>query len=201
MNLYFWPMKRIDGIFLLVGTNLGNRLENIKLALQKISEKVGEIVNTSSVYETAAWGKTEQPDFYNLALEIATEKNPQEVLSLLQSIEKEMGRIRVERWEERIIDIDILYFSDQIINSPQLTVPHPEIPNRRFTLEPLNEIGADFMHPVLHKSNIEMLRDCKDKLAVKRIHTHTFPRSAAAKTNAAIAGSLFYIFYLKERFA
>ncbi len=181
MNLYFWPMERIDGIYLLVGTNLGNRSDNLNLALQKISELIGNILQTSSIYETAAWGKTDQPDFYNLALEIATTKDPREVLNLLQSIEKEMGRIRVERWEERIIDIDILYFSDQIINSPQLTVPHPEIPNRRFTLEPLNEIASDFVHPFLHKSNREMLSDCKDKLTVKRINTHTFPRSAAAK--------------------
>lgn len=180
MNLYFWPMKRIDGIFLLVGTNLGNRLENIKLALQKISEKVGEIVNTSSVYETAAWGKTEQPDFYNLALEIATEKNPQEVLSLLQSIEIEMGRIRIERWEERIIDIDILYFSDKIISLPELTIPHPEIANRRFALEPLNEVAPNLMHPILLKTSNEMLRDCGDALAVTKVNTPCFPRSAAA---------------------
>lgn len=181
MNLYFWPMERIDGIYLLVGTNLGNRLDNITQALQKISERVGNILKISSVYETAAWGKIDQPDFYNLALEIATEKGTQEVLSLLQSIEKEMGRIRIERWEERIIDIDILYFSDKVMGTEELTIPHPEISNRRFALEPLNEIATDFMHPVLQKSNRELLGDCEDRLEVKKINTLPFPRSAAAK--------------------
>lgn len=181
MNLYFWPMERIDGIYLLIGTNLGNRLGNINLALQKISELVGSILKISSIYETAAWGKTNQPDFYNLALEIATEKAPQEVLHLLQSIEKEMGRIRIEKWEERIIDIDILYYADKVMTTPELTLPHPEIPNRRFALAPLNEIAGDFMHPFLHKSNREMLGACEDRLEVKKLTTQPLLRSAAAK--------------------
>lgn len=174
MNLYFWPMQRIDGIFLLIGTNLGDRYLNIKVAVQKIAEKTGEIVKTSSVYETAAWGKTDQPNFFNLALQITTKKNPYELLKVLQSIEKDMGRIRIKKWEERIIDIDILYFADEVIDTPELVIPHPEIKNRRFALEPVVEIAADLIHPVLKKSNQQLLNECQDDLNVRKVADFIF---------------------------
>lgn len=170
MNLYFWGMRMIDGIYLLIGTNLGDKKSNINTALQKIAMEVGVITAKSSVYETAAWGKLDQPSFYNIAVRVSSEKNPFELLDALQAIEKDMGRIRVEKWRERLIDIDILYYEDLQINTPELTVPHPELPNRRFALIPLVEIADSFVHPALGKSNTQLLQECKDILEVKKVN-------------------------------
>lgn len=159
----------IDGIYLLIGTNLGDKKSNIKIALEKITTDVGVITAKSSVYETAAWGKLDQPSFYNLALKVRSGKTPIELLDSLQAIEKEMGRIRIEKWGERLIDIDMLYYEDQQISSPKLTVPHPELPNRRFALVPLVEIADNFVHPSLGKTNGELLQECKDLLEVKKV--------------------------------
>jgi len=174
MNLYFWPMERIDGVYLLIGTNLGNRMQNLRMAVRKISEQ-GEVIKcVSSVYETAAWGETNQPDFYNIALELESARSPLDLLKLLQTIEAEMGRIRIRRWEERIIDIDILYYSNQVVSLPELAIPHPEIQNRRFALEPLNEIAANFSHPVLNETNKSLLLACEDELDVKNLGKFTY---------------------------
>lgn len=162
-------MGMIDGIYLLVGTNLGDRIGNIDMALENITKDIGHISAISSVYETAPWGELKQPAFYNVALKVATDKPPLLLMESLQAIEKKMGRIKAEKWKERIIDIDILYYYDQKIVSPILTIPHTEIERRRFALEPLCEISPDFVHPLLQKTNVQLLKECKDFLEVKKI--------------------------------
>jgi 2-amino-4-hydroxy-6-hydroxymethyldihydropteridine diphosphokinase len=156
-------------IFILLGSNLRDRQENLNRAQHEISRTIGEIITTSSVYKTAAWGNTHQPDFYNQVIEIHSLHDPKDLILDTQKIEQKMGRTREEKWGPRIIDIDILFFGDSVILSESLTIPHPEISNRRFTLMPLAEIAPDFVHPVLKKSILQLLEDCKDDLPVEKV--------------------------------
>ena len=139
------------------------------MASAYIGLQCGAIINSSSLYETAAWGKTDQPPFLNLALEIQTELTALQLLKKILNIEKQTGRIRKEKYGPRIIDIDILLFNDQIHNYPLLKIPHPELQNRRFVLVPLAEIASQIIHPVLRKSIAELLAICPDKLNVSLI--------------------------------
>lgn len=158
----------MKGIYLLLGTNLGNRKENLEKAFQSIAEQIGSVEETSSLYETEAWGETEQPVFLNQVIKVKTNLSPEELLHHIQAIEQQMGRVRYRKWGERIIDIDILYYHDQIIRTKDLKVPHPGIPHRRFTLVPLCEIAVEVTHPALHKTQQELLNECTDPLKVWR---------------------------------
>jgi 2-amino-4-hydroxy-6-hydroxymethyldihydropteridine diphosphokinase len=160
-------MKKIT--FLLLGTNLGDRKKNLSIARNAIEVSVGKIRKTSSIYQTAAWGKTDQPDFLNQALEVQTCLSPEEVLAEILKIEYTMGRARDQHWGERIIDIDILLFEKQMISSMALKIPHPQLAGRRFALEPLAEIAGDVTHPVIQLTIQEMLTQCPDLLEVRRI--------------------------------
>ncbi len=160
-------MKTIT--FLLLGTNLGDRKKNLIVARQAIESFVGWISKESSLYETAAWGRTNQPEFYNQAIEVLTTLSPEDVLQKVLFIEQTMGRRRQEKWGERIIDIDILLYGNEIIATPDLTVPHPEMANRKFALKPLAEIAGDTMHPLLKIKIQELLEECRDPLAVSKI--------------------------------
>jgi len=120
------------------------------------------------MYETAAWGKTNQPSFLNQALELDTSLTAAQLIRCLLKTEKMMGRVRVEKYGPRIIDIDILLFNNEIHNNHLLKLPHPEMQNRRFALLPLAEIAPDVMHPVLNKSIVELLNECSDLLEVKK---------------------------------
>jgi|SRR5688572_5039449 len=160
-------MKKIT--FLLLGTNLGDRKKNLTIARNAIEVSVGTILKASSIYQTAAWGKTDQPDFLNQALEIQTWLSPEKVLAEILKIEYTMGRTRDQHWGERIIDIDILLFEKEMISSTALKIPHPELASRRFALEPLAEIAGDVTHPVLQLTIQEMLAQCPDLLKVHRI--------------------------------
>ncbi len=155
-------------IYLHTGSNLGNRLENLKKAIFFIKTQIGSIDKISSIYQTAAWGIEKQPPFLNQALEISSDLSPLETLERIATIEKHMGRKKIIKWGERIIDIDILFYEDQIIQSKTLSIPHPEIQNRKFVLVPLAEIGPEFIHPVLKLSTSDLLKNCKDPLAVKK---------------------------------
>ena len=155
--------------YLLIGGNLGNRLENLQQAREWIGAEAGPIVSASSIYETAAWGKTDQPAFLNQVLLVQTQFPPQPLLEKILSIEQLMGRRRMEKLGPRLIDIDILFFNESIVDAPGLSIPHPQLHLRRFTMEPLNEIAPDYIHPVFHKTIAELLRECPDLLAVKKL--------------------------------
>jgi len=155
--------------YLLLGGNLGDRRKYIALAIAEIEAKIGNITKRSSLYETASWGKHDQPDFFNQVIEVKTSLKPQELLSGILSIEAQLGRKRIEKWGSRIIDIDILLYQDQVINEPELIVPHPYLAFRRFCLMPLCEIAPEFIHPLLKKNIQELLTELSDDLFVKRL--------------------------------
>jgi len=154
---------------LLIGGNLGDRKENLLTAISLINEQCGPLTRSSSVYETEAWGKTDQPSFLNLAMEISTPLNARQLMRKILKIEKEMGRVRKEKLGPRIIDIDILLYENEIHDLRFLKIPHPEMHNRRFVLVPLVEIAPTLQHPVLKKTIAELLEECPDNLEVTKI--------------------------------
>ncbi|MBX2962474.1 MAG: 2-amino-4-hydroxy-6-hydroxymethyldihydropteridine diphosphokinase [Cyclobacteriaceae bacterium] len=156
-------------VHLLLGTNLGNKEENLHTAIGQIGRQTGEIITVSSIYRTAAWGKTDQPDFFNQVMVINTDLSPQELLSFIHEIEQNLGRIRAEKWGSRSMDIDILFWDDLIVNDSELIIPHPGIPQRKFTLVPLLEVSPDLIHPGLQKSIRQLLAECIDPLPVERV--------------------------------
>ncbi|MEJ7694682.1 2-amino-4-hydroxy-6-hydroxymethyldihydropteridine diphosphokinase [Daejeonella sp.] len=155
--------------YLLLGSNLGNSLKYLSDASVLIGLRLGTVKETSSLYQTASWGKHDQPDFINQVLAIETQLNPGNLLKGVLTIERELGRERSERWGSRTIDIDILLFSDQIIDQPALKVPHPFLHERRFSLEPLCEIAPNLIHPSLKRPLIDLLNDLSDSLWVKKL--------------------------------
>lgn len=156
--------------YLLTGGNIGDREEQLATARQLITQTCGTITGSSSLYETAAWGNTDQPAFLNQALAIETMLTARQLLRHILKIERQMGRVRKEKYGPRIIDIDILLFNNEIHNYPLLKLPHPELQNRRFALLPLGEIAAETVHPVFHLTIEQLLAACTDVLEVKRIH-------------------------------
>ncbi len=152
--------------YLLIGGNLGDREENLALARDLLKAHTGQITAASGLYSTAAWGKTDQPDFLNQALEIQTGLNARQLIRRILKIEKQMGRIRSEKYGPRLIDIDILLFNEEIHDIRFLKVPHPELPNRRFALVPLAEIAPEAIHPTSGKKVKELLDACTDQGAV-----------------------------------
>jgi 2-amino-4-hydroxy-6-hydroxymethyldihydropteridine diphosphokinase len=155
--------------YLLTGGNMGNREDNLAKARGLLNLHCGTISKESSIYETAAWGNTDQPAFLNQALELETVLNAKQLIRRILKVEKMMGRVREEKYGPRIIDIDIILFNDEKHNYHFLKLPHPEMQNRRFVLLPLSEIAAEVIHPVFNKPITELLNDCKDQLEVKKI--------------------------------
>jgi 2-amino-4-hydroxy-6-hydroxymethyldihydropteridine diphosphokinase len=158
----------MNDAYLLTGGNIGDRLVSLQQACMKIEKQAGIVLKKSAVYETAAWGITDQNLFLNQVLLVSTSLPPEELLHTLLNIEQELGRKRIMKMGPRIIDIDILFYNNEIISTPVLTVPHPQIANRRFVLTPLNEIAPGFVHPVLQKTIAELLEICPDELEVKK---------------------------------
>jgi 2-amino-4-hydroxy-6-hydroxymethyldihydropteridine diphosphokinase len=158
-------------IFLSLGTNLGDRALNLKLAREGIEQRIGKIIATSSLYQTEAWGKNDQPDFYNQVLEINSLLEPETLLGELLRLEETMGRVRTEKWGTRIIDIDILLYGGQIVNTQHLTIPHPGIEHRNFVLIPLAEIAPAMLHPIHKKTIADLLMICTDPLIVKKLES------------------------------
>ena len=156
----------MNKVYLLTGGNLGDREANLQQARNLIEQSAGTLVAFSHIYETAAWGITDQAAFLNQVLLLQTECNPHDLLKNLLAIEEQMGRKRLVKFGPRIVDIDILFYNNEIIKSENLLIPHPEIQNRRFVLVPLNEIATDFIHPIFNKTIRELLNVCKDPLEV-----------------------------------
>jgi 2-amino-4-hydroxy-6-hydroxymethyldihydropteridine diphosphokinase len=156
----------MNGCFLLLGTNLGDKFNHLSQAKLLLENRVGELAKCSSIYQTSAWGKENQENFLNQVLHFKTTLPPEDLLNVCLAIEKELGRVRFEKWGERLIDIDILYYNDLVLNQPELIIPHPEIQNRKFTLVPLVELAAESIHPLLNKSNVQLLEMCNDPLEV-----------------------------------
>ena len=161
-------MQYTNKAYLLTGGNQGNRLLYLQQALDLLNEHGGRIVNQSPVYETAAWGNEQQGAFLNQALELETASTAGELMTKLLWIEAQLGRTRLEKYGPRIIDIDILFFNKEIHAEPGLIIPHGELQNRRFVLQPLTDIAADFIHPLLKKSVSQLLQECPDDLPVRK---------------------------------
>ncbi len=160
--------------YLLLGTNMGDRVVQLDRARQEIAQEIGTLCRISSVYETAAWGDDDQPQYLNQVVLVATTLKPLPLLKEINAIEKRMGRIRVNKWESRLIDIDILYYADKVIQEVSLHVPHLHLPNRRFALAPLQEIAPEFVHPILKKTTTELLDQTSDQLAVHLFNPDTY---------------------------
>lgn len=161
----------MKGIFLLLGSNLGDRLQNLKQAASILEAHEMSITDYSSLFESAPWGNEDQPWFYNMVLRIDTIHSPEKLLQCCLDSENQMGRKRHKKWGERIIDIDILYYNNETIETDKLTIPHPGIPMRRFTLMPLAEIAPDETHPLLNQTNSKLLNICPDQLECKKSET------------------------------
>ena len=156
-------------IFFLLGSNQGDSARILAIARENIKKQVGEIVAASSLYRSDAWGMEQQPDFLNQVVMISSLHSPEHLLGKILDIEKEMGRIRARKWGPRLIDIDILFFGHETRDSADLNIPHPGIPQRRFTHVPLAEIAAGFIHRRLKKTVAQMLMECTDPLHVERV--------------------------------
>jgi 2-amino-4-hydroxy-6-hydroxymethyldihydropteridine diphosphokinase len=155
--------------YLLTGTNLGNRLTHLQSAAAQIRERCGMIREASAIFETAAWGKEDQPAFLNQALCIDTHMHPRALLEEILRIEISMGRVREEKYGARIIDIDILFFDSLVMHEPGLTIPHAFVHERRFALACMNDIAPELVHPVIEKTIRELLAACSDTLPVVRL--------------------------------
>ncbi len=155
--------------WLLTGSNMGERENYLAAARLEIALQCGIVHKVSSIYETAAWGKTDQPAFLNQAIGLETTLNARQLIRRILKIEKQLGRVREEKYGPRLIDIDILLFGDEIHNYDLLKLPHPELPNRRFALLPLSEIAGEIIHPVLQLSIAGLLARCPDVLEVKKL--------------------------------
>ncbi|SEF94235.1 2-amino-4-hydroxy-6-hydroxymethyldihydropteridinediphosphokinase [Caloramator fervidus] len=140
------------------GTNVGNKEENIKTAIKLIKDKGITVKKVSNLYITEPYGYKDQPDFLNGALEVETALSCRQLLNVLLDIEKQMGRVRQFKWGPRNIDLDIIFYNDEIIDEPDLKVPHPDMHNREFVLRPICDIDKDIVHPIFKKT-VKVLLD------------------------------------------
>lgn len=159
-----------ENVYLLLGSNLGDRNALINDAIRQIEQRIGVVFKRSSLYETAAWGNPDQPAFLNIAVGVRTMLSPLEVLQEVLDIESALGRVRHEKWGARLIDIDIILYGNQIVDmGEQLQIPHPQMQYRKFVLEPLAEIAGECVHPLLKLNVSEILKRLSDNLSVSKI--------------------------------
>jgi 2-amino-4-hydroxy-6-hydroxymethyldihydropteridine diphosphokinase len=158
----------MNNIYLLLGSNMGNSKASLSKAVVQIEKQIGTVIRQSGLYSTAAWGNTRQPDFLNRVIIVETKLTAPQTMQNILSIEKKMGRTRTVKNAPRVIDIDILFFNKEIIEQEHLSIPHPQIQNRRFVLVPLNQLSPNLKHPVLNKTVHQLLINCPDRLNVKK---------------------------------
>lgn len=155
-------------LFVLLGSNTGDSLQVLRKACEELSIEIGSVTNISNIYLSEAWGIEDQPTFYNQVVQLsAINLDPTVILEKTQQIEQKLGRTYETRWSSRVIDIDILYLGDTVVSSEKLTIPHKYLPYRNFALVPLCEIAPDFVHPLLNKTNYELLQQSTDRLEVR----------------------------------
>ncbi|MHB8628906.1 MAG: 2-amino-4-hydroxy-6-hydroxymethyldihydropteridine diphosphokinase [Aggregatilineales bacterium] len=181
------PTLKTYSVYLALGTNLGNRLENLRRALDALCELV-HLDRVSRCYETEPWGIVDQPTFLNIACSGTTLADPQELLAFVKKLEVRMGRHETVRYGPRLIDVDILFFDSLVLETPSLTIPHPRLHERAFVLVPLADIAPQLAHPVTHKTVAEMLADVNAR-GVNHISTdlenHLCNRSSHDLPNAS----------------
>jgi 2-amino-4-hydroxy-6-hydroxymethyldihydropteridine diphosphokinase len=156
--------------YLLTGGNIGDRSNYLLKAKEEFAKRCGRVLQQSSIYETAAWGNENQEAFLNQVLEIETRLLPEALLKAVLQIEKDLGRKRELKYGPRTIDIDVLFYNDEVVNQEGLKIPHPQLQNRRFVLVPLNEIAASKIHPVFKKNVSQLLAECPDPLTVNKFN-------------------------------
>lgn len=154
--------------YLLIGGNRGDRKGFLARARAAIGQECGPIVEQSALYETAAWGLEEQDAFLNQALALETALGAESLLKKLLQVEAALGRVRDVKYGPRTIDIDILFYNDDVLQTEGLTLPHPQLQNRRFVLVPMAEIAPALRHPVVDKTISQLLDECPDHLAVQK---------------------------------
>jgi 2-amino-4-hydroxy-6-hydroxymethyldihydropteridine diphosphokinase len=159
----------MNTVYLLLGGNAGDRMQMLTIALQQLEQACGHITERSHIYETAAWGLEDQPSFLNMAVCVHSVLSPTDFLQAIQLIENDAGRQRDIKWGQRTLDIDILFYNQDVINTPDLVIPHPFLRERMFALAPLSEIAPQLMHPALHKTIEGLKNECTDTLPVKQI--------------------------------
>ena len=159
----------MNQIFLLLGSNLGDKRAVLEQTANIIGFRVGKIFASSSFFETEPWGNTDQPSFVNQVIGVASLLGAKDLLDVCKKIEKEMGRETNKKWGPRLIDIDILFFGKDIIESDALSIPHPQLHLRRFTLEPFHEIAPELVHPIFKKTISELLFECTDRSEVHKL--------------------------------
>ncbi len=156
----------INKVFLSLGSNIGDRIHNLSLAKSQIFDEIGKITISSKIYESEPWGFKFQDSFLNQIIIIETYLGYNEILKKILNIEKKLGRVRKGKWEARNIDIDILFYNNEVIYLKDLIIPHPLIQKRNFILIPLNEIAKNYIHPKINKTINQLLKLSKDKLNV-----------------------------------
>ncbi|MBO7439698.1 MAG: 2-amino-4-hydroxy-6-hydroxymethyldihydropteridine diphosphokinase [Bacteroidales bacterium] len=155
-------MTQTHTTYLSLGSNLGDRADNLRRAIEQIAASVGTVTMQSPIYETQSWGYSDE-DYLNQTIACETALTPLQLLQTVNTIESQMGRIRSGNgYEARPIDIDILFYDNEILDTPQLVIPHPKIALRRFVLQPTADIAPDFVHPTIHKTIRQLLEECED---------------------------------------
>ena len=160
--------KEIHLVYLQLGSNLGDIVSYLTQAKKYIAIEVGKILKTSNLYESESWGVIDQPEYINEIIKIETELNPEALLLNILDIEKRIGRKREYKWSARVIDIDIIFYNNIIINNTNLTIPHKHMHERNFVLFPLNEIASEYVHPILNKKVKELLCSCRDLTKIEK---------------------------------
>jgi 2-amino-4-hydroxy-6-hydroxymethyldihydropteridine diphosphokinase len=159
----------VNELYLMLGSNLGDRLNFLETAANLIEQRIGKIFRESSIYETEPYGNADQPYFINQIVTVLTNLSAIDLMKTIMEIEEQLGRTRTLKWAQRNIDIDILLLGNEAINETNVIIPHAGIEFRNFVLVPLNEIIPDFVHPVINKTIEEIKNNCKDKLAINVI--------------------------------